>query len=90
MSYLSMDTTLVFDHMQWGDSTYPMVMESWKTTSCSSYSIYWGIMNSEEGKSSGLTQMCIYVYGRSNLHMYINPSLILVATLQYRTWWKDL
>ena len=61
---------------------YPMGIDRWKPTSCSSSGVDFGTSNATDGISLSWDQMCMYASARSTLLRKAGPSLGGAARMQ--------
>ena len=67
-------TMSVVSQKNTADSTYPMGIDRWKPTSCSSSGVSFVTRNATAGISSRQTHMRMYASSRSTLLMKVGPS----------------
>ena len=78
-------TVLVIAQKKAADSTYPMGIDMWNPTSCSSSGVAFGTRNATDGIFFRQTQMRMYASASSTLLRKAGPSLGAAARMQYIT-----
>ena len=82
-------TVLVVAQKKAADSTYPMGIERWNPTSCSSSGVDFGTRNATDGMSSSRTQMRIYASARSIFLKNVGTCLGGAVMIQSITLYRD-